>query len=136
MLNVSEKISARGFMWITGIVSILVALVFPMDRYEGFLFLIGAMFTPLFGIVLTDYFLVRKRRIDVDGLYDAAGPYRYASGFNRLALLSWAAGFTTYKLIELSELPLGATLPSFLVSGLLYLAFIPRQARNPAPRQA
>ena len=136
MLNVSEKISAQGFMWITGIVSILVALVFPMDRYESFLYLIGAMFTPLFGIVLTDYFLIRKRRIDVDALYDDAGPYRYASGFNCVALLSWAAGFATYKLVEVSGLPLGATLPSILVSGLLYLAFTPRQARDRAPRQA
>ena len=128
MLNVSEKISARGFMWMTGIVSILVALVFPMDRYESFLYFIGAMFIPLFGVVLTDYFLVRRRRIDVDALYDADGPYRYASGFNRLALLAWAAGFVTYKLVEAPELPLGATLPSILVSGVLYLAFTPRQA--------
>ena len=41
-------------MVIAGGLSILVALVFPMEQYENFLFFIGAMFIPLFGVVLTD----------------------------------------------------------------------------------
>ena len=38
MLNISRRISARTIMWIAGILSILVALVFPMEQYENFLF--------------------------------------------------------------------------------------------------
>ena len=130
MLNVSDqikadqikarKISAKAFLWITGIVSILIALVFPMERYESFLYFIGAMFVPLFGIVLTDYFLVRKRDLDVNELYKTRGSYWYSNGFNVTALIAWVAGFATYKLIETLQYPIGASLPSFVVSAVLY----------------
>ena len=120
MLNVSEKISARTFLWGTGIVSILVALVFPMERYESFLYFIGAMFVPLFGVVLTDYFIVRNREIAVDQLYESNGQYWYRDGFNPVALAAWAAGFGVYKLVEILEYPIGASLPSILVSATLY----------------
>ncbi len=121
MLNVSERISPRVFLWATGIVSILVALVFPMERYESFLFFIGAMFVPLFGVVLTDYFVLRGRRLDVDALYDPAGAYAYTGGYNPRAFTAWALGFGTYELIELLEVPIGASIPSLAVASLAYL---------------
>ncbi len=105
---------------VTGIVSILIALVFPMERYESFLYFIGAMFVPLFGIVLTDYFLVRKRDLDVNELYKTRGSYWYSNGFNVTALIAWVAGFATYKLIETLQYPIGASLPSIVVSAVLY----------------
>jgi putative hydroxymethylpyrimidine transporter CytX len=125
MLNVSERVSARAFLWMTGIVSIVVALVFPMERYESFLYFIGAMFVPLFGIVLTDYFLVRRRALDIDELYRdgagrLAGEYWYTNGFHVPALVAWAVGFAAYKLIEIFQYPIGASLPSIVVAALLY----------------
>ena len=64
----------------TGIVSILVALVFPMEQYENFLLFIGAMFIPLFGVFLTDYFIVRRRLLDVAALYRDGVAYWYFKG--------------------------------------------------------
>jgi len=130
MLNVSERISAKAFLWITGIVSILVALVFPMERYESFLYFIGAMFVPLFGIVLTDYFVIRKRQVEVDELYRSRGSYWYANGFNVIALIAWVAGFATYKAIEILEYPVGASLPSIIVSAILYYYFTLLRSRS------
>jgi NCS1 family nucleobase:cation symporter-1 len=121
MMNISQKIGAKTIMWIAGILSILVALVFPMEQYENFLFFIGAMFMPLFGVVLTDYFIVRRRRLDVDALYRSDGAYWYVKGFNRIALLSWAIGFVTYELMALMKISIGGSLPSILVAGLCYL---------------
>ena len=39
------------------------ALVFDVTRYEGFLLLIGAVFVPLFGVLVADYFVVRRRPV-------------------------------------------------------------------------
>jgi NCS1 family nucleobase:cation symporter-1 len=72
-----------------------------MERYQGFLFFIGAMFVPLFGVVLTDYFLLRRRRLDLHALDGAGGPYWYARGYHRAAILAWVAGFATYEAIQL-----------------------------------
>lgn len=120
MMNISEKISAKAFMWIVGIFSILVALVFPMDHYENFLLFIGAMFVPLFGVVLTDYFLIRRRRLNLEEIYKVGGEYWYYKGFNIRALASWAVGFVVFEFIAIMEYPVGASIPSMAVSGVLY----------------
>ncbi len=130
MLNISERVSARTFLWGTGVVSIVVAMVFPMERYESFLYFVGAMFVPLFAIVLTDYFLIRRRALSVVAMDEANGPYWYDNGIHRLALVCWAAGFATYKLFESQASWAGSTLPSVAVSGLLYYALASKRVRD------
>ena len=120
IMNISSKVKPKMIMWITGIVSIGVALVFPVDQYENFLLLIGAMFVPLFGVVLTDYFLLRRRRIDVGELYKPGGMYWYTEGFNVIALVSWAVGFITFEIIAYMKYSVGGSIPAMLVAGLLY----------------
>ena len=107
-------------MWIVGILCILLALVFPMDQYENFLLFIGAMFIPLFGVVLTDYFIIRKRRLKVEHIYKAGGEYWYFKGFNLVALLSWAIGFVTFEFIAIMKYAIGGSIPSMIVAGLCY----------------
>jgi putative hydroxymethylpyrimidine transporter CytX len=128
VLNISGKIRPGTVMLLTGFLSIVLALVFPMERYQGFLFFIGAMFVPLFGIVLTDYFLIRKRRLDLGALDRVRGPYWYSNGYHRHAILCWAAGFATYQVIQQLEWPAGGSLPAMVVAGGLY--FLGRAPRN------
>ena len=122
-LNISQRFSSKSIVWAAGIISILVALVFPMEQYENFLFLIGAMFVPLFGVVLTDYFFIRDRRISTESLYRPDGSYWYARGFNAIALICWAIGFFVYELIALMKYPIGGSMPSLLVAGICYYFF-------------
>ena len=119
-MNISQKFSSKTILWTAGIISILVALVFPMEQYENFLFLIGAMFVPLFGVVLTDYFFIRNRQISAENLYRPQGPYWYAKGFNGVALICWAVGFFVYELIALTKYPIGGSMPSLLAAGVCY----------------
>ncbi|MBN2569594.1 MAG: putative hydroxymethylpyrimidine transporter CytX [Deltaproteobacteria bacterium] len=120
MMNISSRIASRTLMWITGILSILVALVFPMGQYENFLLFIGAMFMPLFGVILTDYFIIRKRRLQIEDLYKTGGDYWYFRGFNIIAIISWAVGFGIYEFIAFMQYPVGGSIPSIVVAGLAY----------------
>jgi putative hydroxymethylpyrimidine transporter CytX len=120
LLNISQRVSARTIMWIAGALSILVALVFPMEQYENFLFFIGAMFIPLFGVVLTDYFIIRKRSLEVAAIYLEGGAYWYRKGYNLAALAAWAVGFAVYEAIALLKVPIGGSIPAMLAAGLLY----------------
>lgn len=52
----------------------------------------GALLGPIAGILIADYWLVRRTRLDVEGLYDENGPYRYGSGWNAKALIALLAG--------------------------------------------
>lgn len=86
-----------------------IALFAPMARYEGFLLLIGSVFAPLFGVLLTDHFLVRRR----------AGIEAPAS-LNLPSLLAWAVGVAAYQALSRLAPDLGATLPSLGVAGAAY----------------
>lgn len=120
MLNISRKLEARTFMWIAGLLSIAVALVFPSEQYENFLLFIGAMFVPLFGVVLTDYFIIRKQQIDIREIYRVGGAYWYRNGFNMAAVAAWAIGFGIFELIAVMKYPVGGSLPSMAAAGGLY----------------
>jgi NCS1 family nucleobase:cation symporter-1 len=92
---------------ITGIIGIL---MFPWKLYadpSGYIFtwLIGysALLGPIGGIMIADYFVHRKRHLDVEALYQLEGRYRYSAGFSGVAITALA----------LSVLP---NLPGFLVT--------------------
>jgi putative hydroxymethylpyrimidine transporter CytX len=71
-----------------------------IQSYEFFLFLIGSIFVPLFGVFVADYFVVRRGlSYRSEDLFDSGGPYRYTGGFNLAAVLAWFLGFATYHWI-------------------------------------
>lgn len=51
------------------------------------------MMGPLAGIIVSDYYLVRKQRLDVRELYKDHGIYWYGCGVNWRAFVSFAVGF-------------------------------------------
>lgn len=57
---------------------------------------LGNVASPMAGVVLVDYLWVKRQQIDVEGLYDAHGPYRYIAGFNPAAVVSMAIGVAVY----------------------------------------
>lgn len=94
------------------IVSAALAYFLPLAQYEWFLLMIGASFTPLFGSMLSEYFLVRKGNLGTEEFYGGAPKVVVRS------IASWLAGLTTYFAIASYAPDLGASLPSFLVSAL------------------
>jgi NCS1 family nucleobase:cation symporter-1 len=54
---------------------------------------LGALLGPLFGVIVTDFHLVRRGRVDVAALYvEGGGPYWYRRGVNPRGMLSAAVG--------------------------------------------
>jgi NCS1 family nucleobase:cation symporter-1 len=49
----------------------------------------GALLGPVLGIMIADYWLVRRTRINVSSLYDMEGDYRYREGWNPAALIAF-----------------------------------------------
>jgi NCS1 family nucleobase:cation symporter-1 len=64
-----------------------------IESTDGYIFtwLIGysALLGPIGGILIADYFILRKTELDLDGLYQPQGPYTYAKGFNLAAVLAF-----------------------------------------------
>ena len=80
-----------------GYIAAAIALVlYPFAPWEGnaatFVGGIGATMGPLFGVIMVDYYLVAKGRINVAALYDEHGEYRYQAGFNVAAFIAAGIG--------------------------------------------
>lgn len=157
--NVFPRARQRWLAVAVGAACALIAANVNIVQYESFLFLIGAFFVPLFGVLAADYFVLRRRRYDLEALYQSAGPYWYRGGVNWKAVVAWLAGFLAYQWIVPTEIPgwkgllqgaagllalpfplsvrfpwLGASLPSFVVAAALYLLSAALQGK--APRAA
>jgi len=52
--------------------------------------ILGALIGPLFGILIADYYLIRKQKVIVDDLFtmDKGGEYYYSKGYNPVAIRS------------------------------------------------
>jgi len=109
--------------WLTvaiGLICFLLAATVPIAQYENFLLFIGSVFVPLFGVLVADYFVLRQRQYDVTGLYQPAGCYWYREGVNLWAILAWLVGVAAYHLIANLIPWLGASVPAFLISLIVY----------------
>jgi cytosine/uracil/thiamine/allantoin permease len=78
------------------------------------------MFIPLFGVVLTDYFILRKGKLEVRDIYEEGGLYWYRNGYNLAAIAAWVVGFGVYEVLALMKASVGGSIPSMIVAGLLY----------------
>lgn len=81
---------------IAGVVGIAIMPWRLVSDLGGYIFtwLIGysGLLGAIAGVMIVDYFLVRRTRLDVAALYDRAGAYAYARGWNWRAMAALALG--------------------------------------------
>ncbi len=72
---------------------------------------LGAILAPVFGIMITDYYIIKKQKIDVDDLFSdsKSGKYHYNNGFNGKGMLAWVLS---------GYIAVGTVWPNILVFGL------------------
>jgi len=91
-----RRISYTAGGIITSVIAILMMPWKVLETTQGYIFtwLIGysALLGPVAGILIVDYYLIRKKNLDVDALYKETGSYSYGSGWNWLAIVALALG--------------------------------------------
>lgn len=87
-----RKISMRVGGVMTGLIGILMQPWKLIADPNGYIFtwLIGysGLLGPIGGILVCDYFLIRRTKLDLPALYDPNGRYRYTGGYNIAALIA------------------------------------------------
>jgi nucleobase:cation symporter-1, NCS1 family len=123
--NIFPKISQKYLIIGFAALSTMLAMLVSVQQYEVFLLLIGAIFVPLFGVVLTDYYIVKRQKYTEQMLYG----HQNKLGIGVPAIIAWTLGaLLNYMLSPLSpiyvpQLPdIGATIPSLAAASLIYLA--------------
>src|SRR6185503_14262601 len=91
-----SRISFRTGGYITAVIGILIQPWRLVADPTGYIFtwLVGysALLGSIGGILICDYYLIRKTKLDLVKLYHADGPYWYSGGWNPKALVALAAG--------------------------------------------
>ncbi|KAF3340261.1 uracil permease-like protein [Carex littledalei] len=101
--NALVSLNPKMFTFTGGaVVTALLGIAFQpwrlLSSSESFVYtwLLGysALMGPIGGIVLSDYYLVKRMKLDLEGLYSDSvdGPYYYQNGFNIAALVALVAG--------------------------------------------
>jgi cytosine/uracil/thiamine/allantoin permease len=88
-----KKISFKAGGTITGIIGILILPWWLLDEISGFLIFVSGLLGPVLGILIADYFVIRKKQLELSELYKVDGIYSYGNtGFNKAAMMALFIG--------------------------------------------
>lgn len=107
--TIFPKLDGKKVAIVLTIIGTILAILFPIEKYEGFLYLIGSFFAPLYAILLTDYFILKRTKI------------RKALKLDWIAMITWVIGICIYRKFVQFDSFLGATVPSMVVIGAMYI---------------
>ena len=110
-----EKINFRMGGLITAIFGFIigglwVSVITNMGLFP-FVNTLGAILAPVFGIMIADYYIIKKQEINIDDLFSDSekGKYYYNGGFNGKGMLAW---------IISGYIAVGTVWPNILILGL------------------
>ncbi|MGZ5299863.1 MAG: purine-cytosine permease family protein [Actinomycetota bacterium] len=136
--NVRPNLPQRPLILGVGVAGLAIAVMLSdaAGAFEVFLFLIGSVFVPLFGVFAADYFVVSRGRYGEHAMFERAD-----AAIRWRALVPWVVGFAVYQWCVptgpawwidglervvhgvlhlpfplIGGSPLGASVPSFLVA--------------------
>jgi len=140
-----SKINFKVGGYITGIIGLLIfpwkLIADPNGYIFTWLIAYSSLLGPIGGIMIVDYFFVRKKTLNVKAMYEHKGEYQYKKGFNYIAIVAMLVGIlpnvpgflTTIKAIDekavwswLSGLYHYAWFVGFIISGLTYYFLMPK----------
>ncbi|HEY8660647.1 MAG TPA: NCS1 family nucleobase:cation symporter-1 [Hanamia sp.] len=141
-----SKISFRTGGYITGVIGIF---IFPWKLIAdptGYIFtwLVGysSLLGPVGGIMIADYYFIRKQQLNTIELYKSKGIYTYSNGFNKAAVIALLSGILpnipgfliTIKVMPANAVPVWvghlynyAWFVGFFVSGIIYFFMMKKE---------
>jgi putative hydroxymethylpyrimidine transporter CytX len=148
--NVRPEVAQRRLVVALGVLGFAIAasLSDAATTFEYFLFLIGSIFVPLFGVFAADYFVRHGGRYGEPALFEAVHV-----GIRGRAMIAWAVGFLIYQWcvptgpvwwVDGSEAvvhgalglpfpliggaPIGASIPGFVTAFVVAMLVLPRRS--------
>ncbi|SDK87497.1 nucleobase:cation symporter-1, NCS1 family [Modicisalibacter muralis] len=92
---IPSKIDFRMGGLITAIVAFFIGglwvAIISQIGIAGFVNTLGAILAPVYGVMMTDYYLIKKQRIDIQALFSSApgSAYYYRKGWNHKAVVAF-----------------------------------------------
>ena len=146
-LSISNMFERLGRFWTTLIASVvgiaLSAIPDVLNSYLTYATLLGNFFSPIAGVLVFDYLILKRTRIDVPALFTLEGRYRYWGGFNLVAVVWTVLGFLFYMfavpatwiptVVTIAFTGIGYTLTAMAVAGRSKIMALAGAPSNPLP---
>jgi putative hydroxymethylpyrimidine transporter CytX len=118
----TKKLKFLPTALVLGVISIIGSTFFGLlNQFTTFLVTIGALFAPIFAIMIADYYIVKRSAYTRDILRARDGRYWYQGGVNWVAIIAWVIGaVAAYGFTYLWPTPIGATIPAFVLTFVIY----------------
>lgn len=88
----APKISYSQGAIITGVLGLLTFPWILLEFFLTYLPILGAALAPIAGVMLSDYYLIRKRRLNIPAIFRRNSQYHYWHGINPASFLAWSTG--------------------------------------------
>lgn len=118
--TIFSNVGGPKFPFWAGVITagVVGTLVQPWNLFDiiiPFLLFVGGILAAIVGILFADYYLIRKRRVNVPDLYEDQGQFRYMGGVNLAGFIAWFVGGTASYFV-----PSYGFLVGFLVGASIY----------------
>jgi cytosine/uracil/thiamine/allantoin permease len=107
-----------------------------VDHAQKWITHLGNVAGPLTGVVLADYVVRKRQKLDVGALFDPDGRYRYLNGVNVEAILGVAAAVGVYYAVPDAWVKVVWGVGAGAAIYLLLVAVVRQLTRHPAPEPA
>lgn len=125
LMNMFPRLNFKWAVILSGIIGIII-LPWKFSAYlVQFQVITSGLLGPIVGIMIADYYLIRKRKLNVKDLYEEKGQYQYKNNYNPAAILALVISFS----ISLF-LPNYAFFIGFFLSIVLYVLFMKKIVLN------
>ncbi len=139
--NLAPRVlNARRAGWVTSLFALVIGgfwvSFISSIGITGFVNTMGATLAPLYGIMVVDYYLIRRQHLDLADLYSKhpGGTYAYRDGWNLRAVVAFAIAaifsIATVWVKVLSDLSGYAWLLGALIGGVIYFLLARGEARD------
>ncbi len=114
---------------IVGVLGSVLSMLGILDSFVGFLIILGVAIPPVAGIMIVDYFVLRRSRAQLDEARRSGRLPASAEGWNVPALVAWAVGFLTGYFVH-AGVP---SINSLVAAGVAYWLLTTVLGRRQAP---
>ncbi|KYH30608.1 cytosine permease [Clostridium tepidiprofundi DSM 19306] len=108
-LNIFPRAKEKYAAIIMAVIGMVIALIMPIEQYENFLYAIGSVFAPLFSVLFTDYFVIKKQKSIEDDVIVNFG-----------AVIIWIIGIVLYYIFIKFDFIIGTTVPVMIITSIIY----------------
>ncbi len=113
------KVNRNLMVWILGIVGTILSMIGIINYFQSFLTLLGVAIPPVAGIMVIDYYVLRRNRKDLEDTRESGTLPTHVEKWNPVTLIVWVLAFAVGEVSSIYSIGIPG-LNSLIFAGVVY----------------